>query len=281
MIRRALRAIAAGFALFASTVPLTASAASRDGGAAYRAEMDAGMRHFYGRAFARARADFAQAHERDPRDALADTFFVAASIRAGESLQALVGELEEQAAQAPTDDAAQSFAGFAELFTSLGGVDRGDRARLAFERAAALAPRAATPHVGLGILAFELHAVAESKSELLRALQLDPRDVLAREYLAQLDLVYLEEPIRAIAALIDVTNAVPGYADAYYHLGEAALAAGRYGLAADFLRRSLRLDPHGVGEGGRYARALLVRAYEKSGRVEDAARVKREGDADE
>jgi len=239
------------------------------------------MRHFYARAFDAARADFEEAHRRAPRDPLADTFYVASSVRAGERLETLVSKLEERAALAPTDDAEEALLGFAELFSPGDGTDLSARARLAFQRARALAPDSAAPHVGLGILAFDRHAVVEAKREFLAALRIDPLDVLAREYLSQLDLIYLKEPLAAIAVLIDATNTAPGYADAYYHLGEAALAAGRYELAARFLERCLRLDPHGVGEGGRYGRMLLARAYEDGGRVEDAARVRREAVGDE
>ena len=276
-----MRAAIAVLVLAAWQLPAVAVAAAPARDEAYRASLDAGMRHFYARGFAQARDEFAAAHGERPDDALTDAFYAAAAVRAGRRADALAADLEERAALAPTDAAAQALAGFVELLPSRNGVDLTMRARLAFQRAAALDPQSPAPHVGLGILAFDGNRVADAKRELLEALRLAPQDPLAREYLAQLDLQYLQEPLRAIAVLIDVPNSVPGYADAYYHLGEAALAAGQKVLAARFLERCLALDPHAVGEGGRYGPALLARAIQGEGRVEDAQRVRREGGGDE
>ncbi len=279
-MRGAWRAAAVALALAAWQLPAVAAVPSQQENS-YRAAMDAGLHHFYARDFAQARDAFAAAHGARPNDALTDAFYVASSVRAGRRAAALAGDLEERAALAPTDAAALALAGFADLLPSRSGIDLAFRARLAFQRSAALDPRSPAPHVGLGILAFDRHQAAEAKRELLEALRIDSLDPLAREYLAQVDLRYLKEPVRALSVLIDVTNALPGYADAYYHLGEAALAAGRGTLAIGFLERCLALDPHAAGEGGRYGPALLARALEGEGRVEDAQRVRREGGADE
>jgi tetratricopeptide (TPR) repeat protein len=271
----ALRLGLACAALAAAGAPC--AAATLAGGAyaeaAFTAPLDAGLRAFYERDFVTARTQFAAALAVVPDNTLAIAFLNATAAQAPGGLDALITAEEDRLVDDPHGYVTQLRLGFSYAFSGIIGRARSADAREAFDAAAAAAPNASAPHVGLGILREDERSANRAKIEFLTALARDPSDVLAREYLAALYQVDLKDPQRGLSYAIDVPNLVPNYADIDFHIASLLHDLGQLPLAIDYATRGLEIDVGGVGEAGRHGYTLLARIYLDAKRPADARRV--------
>ena len=239
----------------------------------FSAALAAGLNAFYHRNFKSAQEKFASAAAAAPDDALPLAFENASAAQRGPNeLAALAAREEDAVARRPHDARAQTRLAFTYLFMAQDDPGRDADAREALTTAIAADPRLAAAHVGMGIARFNHSSNSRAKSEFLAALALEPRDVLAREYLAAIYQQILGDPNRALSYLIDVPNAVPGYADAYFHIGSIFDDLGQYDSAIRYLRTAVDLDAGHVGEAGQHGLPLLGSIYLKIHRTQDAKR---------
>jgi len=104
----------------------------------------------------------------------------------------------------------------------------------------------------------------------LAALEREPHDALATEYLAQIFEHDLNDPQRALSYLVNVQNLVPAYADAYFRIGSIFFRLEQYRTAVQYLTTAIDLDKGHVGEAGKFGLPLLGQAYLKLDRLADA-----------
>jgi tetratricopeptide (TPR) repeat protein len=261
-------------ALAALTVAL-AGVASPYSDAAFNGPLESGLRAFYQRDFGGARADFEAALTVVPDNTLAIAFLNATTAQTPGDLDALVTAEENRLGAAGNGYAQQLQLGFSYLFDDHGGRDRDAQARAAFEAARAVAPERAGAHVGLGILYENERSANRAKVEFLAALDRDPTDVLAREYLALIYQVDLKDPQRGLEYAIAVPNVVPNYADIDFHIASLLHDLHQLQPAIDYATRGLEIDVGHVGEAGQHGYTLLARIYLDEKRPADARRVLR------
>lgn len=267
---KALLALAA-----AATLLGAAPARSAYTDAAFVRPLDAGLRAFYRRDFQTARTRFATALAVVPDNTLAISFLNAAAAQTPGELDALVASEETRLGADPHGYVTQLRLGFSYLFLGSTGRDRSADAREAFAAAQAAAPDAAGPHTGLGIMRANERSTTRAKVEFLAALERDPGDVLAREYLATLYQVDLKDPQRGLRYAIGIPNLVPNYADIDFHIASLLYDLHAPQAAIDYATRGLQIDVGHVGEAGRHGYTLLARIYTDAKRPDDARRVLR------
>lgn len=243
--------------------------------AAFNAPLESGMRAFYQRDFAAARADFEAALGVAPDNTLAIAFLNATAAQTPGELDALVAAEENRLGAGRGGYTQQLQLGFSYMFDAAAGRDRDAEARAAFEAARTAAPDRAGAHVGLGILYENERSANRAKIEFLAALDRDPTDVLAREYLALIYQLDLKDPQRGLEYAIEVPNVVPNYADIDFHIASLLCDLHQLQPAIDYATRGLELDVGHVGEAGRHGYTLLARIYLDEKRPGDARRVLR------
>jgi tetratricopeptide (TPR) repeat protein len=258
------------FALLAATIAPVHSAYSD---AAFSAPLDAGLRAFYQRDFRTARTNFETALADVPDNTLAISFLNATAAQTPGDLDALIAAEENRLVADPHGYVTQLRLGFSYLFAAAMGRDRSADAREAFAAALAVAPNAAGAHVGLGILRENERSANRAKVEFLSALERDPTDVLAREYLATIYQVDLKDPQRGLSYAIAVPNVVPHYADIDFHIASLLHDLRQMPAAIDYATRGLEIDVGHVGEAGQHGYTLLARIYLDGKRLDDARRV--------
>ena len=259
----------------ATASPAAPAAAARNDYAntAFTAPLGQGLRAFYTRDFAAARKGFEDALAVVPDNTLAMAFLNATAAQTPGNLDKLIDAEEEILAKNPKNVTAHVRLGFSYLFASLTGRDRNVDAREELNAAVQLDPVSQSAHTGLGIMREADRSANRAKSEFLAALNTDPQNVLAREYLARIYQVDLKDPQRALTSIIDVPNLVPDYADIYFHLGSLMHDLGQYEAAISYATRGLQTDVGRVGEAGQHGYTLLARIYLDEKKPDDARRV--------
>lgn len=272
MLRRALVLTLAS----ALAVPLLAAApAARNdyGNAAFSKPLGEGLRAFYARDFTGARKSFEAALGVVPDNTLALSFLNATAAQVPGDLDALVNDEEDALAKNPKSPLAHIRLGFSYMFTSLSGRDRNVDAREELNAAVQLDPTSQAAHTGLGIMREAERSANRAKTEFLAALNADPHNVLAREYLAQIYQIDLKDPQRALAMVVDIPNQVPDYADIDFHLASLLQDLGQSDAAISYATRGLQADIGHVGEAGQHGYTLLAQIYLQEKKIDDARRV--------
>lgn len=241
--------------------------------AAFATPLRAGLRAFYTRDFAAARADFERALAVVPDNTLALAFAAATALQTPGALDALVDAQEDAVAKHPRSYLAHVRLAFSYLFAAQNGLDREADAREELNAAVNLDPDDAAAHVGLGIMRENQRSKNRAKVEFLAALRNDANNVLAREYLALIYQVDLKDPQRGLAYVIDIPNVLPEYADINYHIASLLDDLGQPEAAITYATRGLEADIGHVGEAGQHGYTLLAQIYLATKRTADARRV--------
>lgn len=277
MFRRSPTA-AALLALLAA-VPLLAAAprspAPRNDYAnpAFSAPLGQGLRAFYARDFAAAAKGFDAALVVVPDNTLALSFRNAAAAQTPGALDALVDGEEEALAKSPKSALAHVRLGFSYLFASQTGRNRDLDAREELNAAVQIEPASQAAHTGLGIMRESERSANRAKTEFMTALETDPHNVLAREYLSRIYQVDLKDPQRALTTIVEIPSLVPDYADIDFHLASLLQDLGQPDAAIGYATRGLQADIGHVGEAGQHGYTLLAQIYLQQKKLDDARRV--------
>lgn len=268
------RALAFTFASVLAAPLLGAAPARNDyGNLAFTKPLGEGLRAFYSRDFVTARKSFDAALAVIPDNTLALSFLNATAAQTPGDLDALVNSEEDALAKNPKSALAHIRLGFSYMFASLSGRERSVDAREELNAAVQLDPTSQAAHTGLGIMREGERSANRAKTEFLAALNVDPHNVLAREYLAQIYQIDLKDPQRALAMVIDIPNVVPDYADIDFHLASLLQDLGQPDAAIGYATRGLQADVGHVGEAGQHGYTLLAQIYLGEKKIDDARRV--------
>lgn len=152
----------------------------------------------------------------------------------------------------------------ANFSNDLNGHGRYQAARVAAEKAVAIAPQLGEAHAALAVVHYYRLELTAARAELERALEASPHnaDVLVQ---AGWYLTSLGAPDRGLAALHKGVALDPINPNAYRQLGFALQSARRYPEAIEALDRAARLNP----DDGRALGSKGV-VYLRMGRVDDA-----------
>jgi tetratricopeptide (TPR) repeat protein len=242
---------------------------------AFSVPLGQGLRAFYQRDFAGAARAFEAALAVVPDNTLALSFRNATAAQAPGGLDTLVDGEEEALAKSPKSALAHIRLGFSYLFASQTGHDRNADAREELDAAVQLDPTSQAAHTGLGIMREGERSANRAKTEFTAALETDPHNVLAREYLSGIYQVDLKDPQRALTTIIEIPNLVPDYADIDFHLASLLQDLGQPEAAIGYATRGLQADVGHVGEAGQHGYTLLAQIYLQQKKLDDARRVLR------
>lgn len=242
---------------------------------AFTMPLGEGLRAFYARDFATARRGFEGALAVVPDNTLALSMLNATAAQTPSELDALVDAEETILAKNPKSPLAHVRLAFSYMFASVTGRDRNLDAREELNAAVQLDPASQAAHTALGIMRENERSTNRAKTEFLAALETDPRNVLAREYLALIYQDDLKDPQRALTTVIDIPNLVPDYADIYFHIASMLHDLKQYDAAVTYATRGLQADVGHVGESGQHGYTLLARIYLDDKKPSDARRVLR------
>ncbi|MBI2252078.1 MAG: tetratricopeptide repeat protein [Armatimonadetes bacterium] len=138
-----------------------------------------------------------------------------------------------------------------------------------FKQALKIDSKLPMAYTGMGLLYFQKRMIPRAKSYFLKALQLNPNDLLANELLGNILLVDEKQPEEALNYFQKIIEISPNYPDAYYYIGSSYYDLEKYPEAITALNKIMELDSFGLTQ-GYYAPVLLGDIYLKEKKYPEA-----------
>jgi tetratricopeptide (TPR) repeat protein len=239
----------------------------------YANALDDGMADYYQKSWAQAQAEFQKVLQNDPNNSLALVYYIVCAYRDGDFTR-IMGNLEDHLVDYPDDQhAAIELAFFHYTQAYIEGSDPAQALR-EFRQAALKGPNPLV-HTGIGIVYYDIGDLTRAQKELARAMDMNPKDVLAYEYAGKILLSFAKDPKDALPYFQEVVALAPNYPDGHYYLARTLSQLGEAADAVAEYQKTIALDPLGVGRGGD-ARMELGDLYQKLGEFNKAREMYRE-----
>jgi tetratricopeptide (TPR) repeat protein len=210
--------------------------------------MREGLSHFYAGRWTEAGQKFNQVLEQDPQNTLALSYILDAHYRMHD-IDGIIGQIEQKAVARGEDPQMQAQLGMAYFLRGMIMPNVLDEALTEFKASIQGDPQLAMAHTGIGLVYFQKRMMPRAKGYFIRALRLNPHDVMAMDRLGNILLVDEQKPEDAKQMFERIVAELPTYPDGYYFMGSALFDLKRYEEAIRYLKRCLELDPNGFTQG--------------------------------
>ncbi|HXE71517.1 MAG TPA: tetratricopeptide repeat protein [Candidatus Nitrosotenuis sp.] len=249
-------------------VPWAAAPAGAEGSAG--GAMDQGLSLFYQGNWDGAVAAFDQVLQEDPQNTLALAYILDAYYRKRD-INGIISQIEQKAVSSGEDPVMQAHLGMAYFMRGLIMPNVLEEALTEFKQALKDDERCAMAYTGMGLVYFQKRMMPRAKGYFIRALRLNPHDIMALDRLGNIMLVDEKKPEDALQLFQRIVAELPSYPDGYYFMGSALYDLQRYDEAVPYLQRCVEMDPGGYTQ-GYDAMNLLGDTLGKLGRHEEAVK---------
>ena len=253
--------------LVALLVPAALPASAEEGGANSPA-MEQGLTAFYAGKWDEAIPAFEQVLEQDPQNTLALSYILHAYYKKRD-INGVINQIEQKAVARGEDPQMQAQLGMAYFLRGMIMPNVLDEALTEFKAAMKDNPDLAMPYTGTGLVYFQKRMMPRAKGYFIRALRLNPHDVMAMDRLGNILLVDEQKPQEAMQLFERILAELPLYPDGYYFMGSALFDMKKFEEAIPYLKRCAELDPNGFTQGFDAA-TLLGDTYLQLGRNQEA-----------
>lgn len=258
-------------ALTAGMLLSGAAAANAEGTAPHSEEMTEAIQAFYSGSWDDAISKFEAILTQDPNNTLALAYVLDAYYRK-KDVDGIVSQIETEAAAAGETSESLSKLGMAYFLRGKILPNVLDESLTEFKSAAESDPENSMAYSGMGLVYFQKRMMPRAKGYFVRALRLNPHDVMAMDRLGNILLVDEKKPSEAKDIYARIVEELPAYPDGHYFMGSALYDMGKYDEAIPYLKRSAELDPNGYTQGFD-ALTLCGDIYLKTGKFEEAKQI--------
>lgn len=235
---------------------------------AYSPELEEGMRAFYSEDYDTAQSLFEDVLKKNPQDSLAMAYLLHAAYKKKE-INEVINRIEQRAVARGEDPTALAHLGMGYFLRGMIIPNQMDESITEFKQAVKDDPQVSMAYTGLGMVYFQKRMMPRAKGYFVRALRVNPHDIMAMELLGNIMLVDEEKPEDARQLFERITAELPTYPDGFYYMGSALFDLGRIDEAIPYLLKARELDPRGLTKGFDAA-SLLGDALMKEQRVSEA-----------
>lgn len=237
--------------------------------AAHAGNAEDGINLFYQGNFADAAKKFEAAITENPHDTLS-ILFILDCYEKNNDLAIISNKFEQQAVNKSDDAVSSANLGFAYFARSLINSSFETEALEQFKKAIKLDQKLSNAYTGMGLVYFQKRMIPRAKGYLYKAMQLNPNDIVASEFIGNILLVDEKKPDEAIIYFKKNAEILPSYPDSYYYIGSSFYDLNDYPNAIQFLNKCIQLDPKGITQ-GYYAPQLIGDIYLKQKMYKEAA----------
>ncbi len=231
-------------------------------------ELEQGMASFYQEKYDEAIPVLDAAVRKQPQNTLAMAYLLHSYYKKRD-ITTIVNRIEQEAVAKGNDAVAQAQLGMAYFLKGLVMPNVMDEALTEFKNAAKDDSKCSLAYTGMGMVYFQKRMMPRAKGYFVRALRINPSDVMALDRLGNILLVDDKKPDEALQLYERIVVELPTYPDGHYFVGSALYDLKRYEEAIDPLIRARDLDPKGLTQGFDAA-ALLGDCYMKLNRFSEA-----------
>lgn len=231
-------------------------------------EMELGMQTFYEEKWDEAIAHLDKTVQKEPQNTLAMAYLLHSYYRKRD-ITTIVNRIEQEAVAKGSDPVAQAQLGMAYFLKGLVMPNVLDESLSEFKQAAKDDGKCSLAYTGMGMVYFQKRMMPRAKGYFVRALRLNPHDVMALDRLGNILLVDDKKPDEALTLYQRIVEELPTYPDGHYFVGSALYDLKRYDEAVAPLVRARELDPKGITQGFDAA-TLVGDCYMKLNRFSEA-----------
>ncbi|MEW6280162.1 MAG: tetratricopeptide repeat protein [Candidatus Eremiobacterota bacterium] len=230
--------------------------------------MEGPMASFYAQKWDESILGFESVLERDEQNTLAMAFLLDAYYKKRD-INGIINKIEQKAVSGGDSPILQSHLGMAYFLRGRIMPNVLEEALSEFKQALKDDPTQAIGHTGMGLVYFQKRMMPRAKGYFIKALRLNPHDVMAMEQLGNILLVDEKKPEDALQLFQRIIAELPTYPDGYYYVGSSYYDLQQYDQAVAHLHKAVELDPNGVTMGFD-SMCLLGDTYLKLGRNQEA-----------
>jgi tetratricopeptide (TPR) repeat protein len=254
--------------IFAACLLLVGLVAQPTLAQAHSQELEDGMSAFYKEDYNAAQELFAEVLKKHPQDSLAMAYMLHAAYKKKE-INEVINQIEQRAVSRGEDPTALAHLGMGYFLRGMIIPSEMGESITEFKQAIKDDPQVSMAYTGMGMVYFQQRKAPRAKGYFVRALRINPHDIMAMELLGNIYLVDDKKPEDARQMFERITAELPTYPDGFYYLGSSLFDLGRTDEAIPYLIRSRELDPKGLTKGFDAA-SLLGDALMKENRVAEA-----------
>jgi len=231
-------------------------------------ELEQGMVSFYQERFDEAIPLLDKAVKQEPQNTLAMAYLLHSYYKKRD-ITTIVTRIEQEAVAKGNDPVAQAQLGMAYFLKGLVMPNVMEESLSEFKNAAKDDTKCSLAYTGMGMVYFQKRMMPRAKGYFVRALRINPHDVMALDRLGNILLVDDKKPDEALTLYQRIVDELPTYPDGHYFVGSALYDLKRYEEAIGPLTRARELDPKGLTQGFDAA-ALIGDCYMKLNRFQEA-----------
>jgi tetratricopeptide (TPR) repeat protein len=231
-------------------------------------ELEQGMVSFYQENYDAAIPLLDKAVRQDPQNTLAMAYLLHSYYKKRD-ITTIVTRIEQEAVSKGSDPIAQAQLGMAYFLKGLVMPNVMEESLTEFKNAAKDDGKCSLAYTGMGMVYFQKRMMPRAKGYFVRALRINPHDVMALDRLGNILLVDDKKPDEALTLYQRIVDELPTYPDGHYFVGSAMYDLKRYEEAIAPLTRARELDPKGITQGFDAA-TLVGDCYMKLNRFQEA-----------
>lgn len=210
--------------------------------------MSQAMAEFYAGNWDTAIRSFDKIVTNNPYDTLAMAYMLDAYYRK-QDIDAAISKVESESAAAGEDSDSRAKLGMAYFLRGKILPNVLDESLSEFKGSLQEDDKNSMAYCGTGLVYFQKRMMPRAKGYFVRALRLNPHDVMAMDRLGNIILVDEKKPAEAKDIFARIIQELPTYPDGHYFMGSALFDLHQYSEALPYLQRCSELDPKGYTQG--------------------------------
>jgi len=191
---------------------------------------------------------FSKALDADPQNTLVVSYLLDIARKKGD-LMATIDAFQRKTMASPEDPVLRAQLGVAYIAQGLYDANRLNDVLEELKQSLSLSPDLSLAYSGMGLVYYVKRMMPRAKGYFLKALEINPNDVVALERLGEILMLDEQKPSESLNLFRKINEILPNYPDGYFYAGSALQKIDQPQDAIEAFKKCMDLDPNGYLEG--------------------------------